>query len=316
MATVKNVIVIGRKDSGKTTIANKIRNRVLPVDSNYERKASTSNDVNDVEVYIISSTVTAMNTNGNWSSRLYSFIKRQWSRLLGIQYYIYCNRSPGSIIYQVSRFCHYVFAFLLHSILAPMWRNLLSPVWHYLLAPVFHFVFVALRDNIINPIRHHVLSPMWHFWGGNCQLEDDPAFLDKYYFSKLPRRASLIIFVHRHGSRFTDERRKEMEGAIRTLNKESDVSSISALVITGCEGLTAAGREMVISEFKADSHTKFSANFMKKGIYCVGFPDIKILEPPLNTMFSDDIRRSHEELQTLLSNCNTTITVSKTATDM
>ena len=50
--------------------------------------------------------------------------------------------------------------------------------------------------------------------------------------------------------------------------------SISALVITKCEGTSDAYRERIAEEFKSADWTKKFAAIMGKGIYVVGFPPL------------------------------------------
>ncbi len=82
---------------------------------------------------------------------------------------------------------------------------------------------------------------------------------------------SLILFVVRVG-RFTDEERHTFDLIMKVFGDK--VSDISALVLTHCEQINQRAREKTVEHFKSSEDTKRFAEFAKKGIYTVGFPDV------------------------------------------
>lgn len=92
---------------------------------------------------------------------------------------------------------------------------------------------------------------------------------------RIPEGLNLIIFVFRHG-RFTNEEHgifKRLAGNFSDLIKE-----LSMLVITGCDGKNDNARKDIVTEFRENPRTKPFADIMKKGIFCVGLPDIKDID--------------------------------------
>ena len=76
-----------------------------------------------------------------------------------------------------------------------------------------------------------------------------------------------------------------------------ELSSTSAL-ITGCENMTDEAKSSYVAEFvKAYPSV---AEFMKKGIHTVGFPDIERMKPAVQSMLQEDIRSDQEYLRQLL----------------
>ncbi len=80
---------------------------------------------------------------------------------------------------------------------------------------------------------------------------------------------NLIIFVLREG-RFTPEE-KNVFDFLRN-NFGEDIATMSALIITNCDNKDKKARAETIQEFKRNPLTKQTADFMKAGIYAVGFP--------------------------------------------
>ena len=83
-------------------------------------------------------------------------------------------------------------------------------------------------------------------------------------------KLNLIVFVLKLGSSCNEV----YEASQRLTNFIRDASSISALVITGCEYLSDDKRMKLVDDFKSGAHSKDFAARMGKGIYTVGFPDI------------------------------------------
>ena len=98
--------------------------------------------------------------------------------------------------------------------------------------------------------------------------------INKQLKLRVPEGLNLIIFVLKLG-RFTDEEYKvfkKLAGNFSDLIKE-----LSMLVITGCDGKNDKARNDIIKDFRENRKTKPFADIMKKGIFCVGLPDIKEL---------------------------------------
>ena len=108
--------------------------------------------------------------------------------------------------------------------------------------------------------------------------------INKLLKQRVPEGLNLIIFVLRFG-RFTDEEYeifKMLAGSFNDLIKE-----FSMLVITGCDGKNDKARNDIIKDFRENRKTKPFADIMKKGIFCVGLPDMKDL--------SEEVRETVQE---------------------
>ena len=92
--------------------------------------------------------------------------------------------------------------------------------------------------------------------------------------ARAPEGLNLIIFVFKHG-RFTKE---EMKVFRKISENFTDViQDFSLLVITNCDRKSRNAREDIVRKFKEDSLTKNFGAMMRKGIHCVGLPDVKDL---------------------------------------
>ena len=60
-----------------------------------------------------------------------------------------------------------------------------------------------------------------------------------------------------------------------------EISSISAVVITGCENDDTTRREELVQKFKVDSFTGEIASQTGMGIHPVGFPNVKDFPNPI-----------------------------------
>ena len=102
---------------------------------------------------------------------------------------------------------------------------------------------------------------------------------------------NLVLFVFRKGP-MTD---KEQQVILRVFDQ--DISSISALLVTHCENDTAEARTAMVEEFKVNEATKQIAAQMKMGIYPVGFPPVKSMNPILHHVY---LPQMEEDQSTLL----------------
>ena len=110
---------------------------------------------------------------------------------------------------------------------------------------------------------------------------------------------NLLLFVMKQG-RVTKEELECFDTIIKYF--KDDVSSISALVITHCEAMDEEERKKVVDDFKTKPRTKEIANFMKKGIFAVGFST----RPSLEKAFGDKMKEDGERLRDLLFSCQET----------
>ena len=120
--------------------------------------------------------------------------------------------------------------------------------------------------------------------------------LKKYVQEHFVDGMNLIIFVLREG-RFTPEEKKSFD-FIRNKFGEN-VSAMSALVITNCDNKDEKGRSEVVEEFKTNALTKPTAEFMKSGIYAVGFPpkkDYTSLPYSVKAYYEQSITKDQEKL--------------------
>lgn len=113
---------------------------------------------------------------------------------------------------------------------------------------------------------------------------------------QMPEGVHLILFVFRH-RRFTLEVRDTFKRITDKL-KGRNISDVSALVFTGCEQLSDEGREEFVSDFTKHKHTRDVANFMKKGVFCVGFPK---LDNELQELYRPGVQKDSERLRQLVS---------------
>ena len=93
-----------------------------------------------------------------------------------------------------------------------------------------------------------------------------------------PEGLNLMIFVLRNG-RFTHEERIVFRKITDSYN--DTINDISLLVITGCDGKSKRECDDIVENFRVNPLTKNVAAVMKKGIYCVGLPDINDLKEEL-----------------------------------
>ena len=108
--------------------------------------------------------------------------------------------------------------------------------------------------------------------------------IKSYFKERLPDGLNLVLFVFKQG-RWTEEEQKTFD--FISSHFVAEVSSISALVITGCDGYTDEMKANLISEFRR-LQPKI-ADFMKQGIHPVAFPDI--------TKLKAQIQEAHEQYQ-------------------
>jgi len=110
----------------------------------------------------------------------------------------------------------------------------------------------------------------------------------------------LLLFVIRSGGYFTMQDRKQFENIVKIL--QPSVANISALVITGCENLKVEKRREYVETFERDPVTTELAQFMKKGIVTVGFPDLSEQDEDLRLVYERKMKQDENNLRDLVEN--------------
>ena len=127
----------------------------------------------------------------------------------------------------------------------------------------------------------------------------NPAILDEIeaYLKDRFTGVNILLFVFRKGP-LTPEEKSVFSFVEEKFVKE--ISPISALVITNCENLTPNARDDIVEEFRRDRNTKNIADRMEKGIYPVGFPDIKTMLPTLQRAYTSKMTEDRDTLLDLI----------------
>ena len=118
------------------------------------------------------------------------------------------------------------------------------------------------------------------------------------YIRRTKLRIDLILFVIRKG-RFTLEERGVFSFIMARLHSAS-AAFVSALLVTGCESLTTTEREELVQEFEVDPSTREIADQMGMGIYPVGFPPVKLMEPLLQQAYIPQMVKDRDMLRELI----------------
>lgn len=119
-----------------------------------------------------------------------------------------------------------------------------------------------------------------------------------FFKTKVPEGVNLILFVFQVG-RLTPEERKTFKYIMDNF-KGRDISDISALVITHCEDKNPTARERIVTEFNTHEHTKDIAEFMKKGMICVGFPKLQDVDEDFQEIYKRKAKKDTDQLHQLV----------------
>ena len=134
----------------------------------------------------------------------------------------------------------------------------------------------------------------------NCKSNDDTMKkIERYFRERLPG-VNLILFVFKHG-RWTNEE-KETFKIFTSYFVGSEVSSISALVITGCDGYTREQKDKVCKEYEEKQPEMY--RFMKKGVFAVSFQDVSKLIPQIQKIHKEQQKADQEKLRQLVYSCD------------
>lgn len=124
--------------------------------------------------------------------------------------------------------------------------------------------------------------------------------IKKHFQNRVPEGVNLILFVYREG-RFTREEKDTFDFIIKKFS--SEISEISALVITNCDTKSDRARENVKDEFCENTVTKPIADFVKKGIFVVGFPKLDDVDDEDKPRMEEKMEKDRKKLQALVRSC-------------
>ena len=87
------------------------------------------------------------------------------------------------------------------------------------------------------------------------------------------------------------------------------VSSISALLLIGCEGTDEAARKRTVEVFRHNSLSEGVDEFMKKDIHAVGFPNISDKKGKLREEFADETKEDEKKLRDMIGQQNSPVDI-------
>lgn len=128
-----------------------------------------------------------------------------------------------------------------------------------------------------------------------------------FFKERVPEGLSLILFVFRQG-RWTKEEQKTFDLFTKHF-VDTEVSTISALVVTGCDGFTDERKQQVKDEFQ-QAHSNVY-DFMKKGVYTVSFQDTSKLIPEIQSIHKQYQKHDQDMLRKLIFDCGDEMKLSK-----
>ena len=137
-----------------------------------------------------------------------------------------------------------------------------------------------------------------HMLSNEDVMKDTKMFLK----SNVPEGVHLILFAFKY-RQFSPED-YDLFKSIMDLFNARDISDISALVMTRCETESAESRERIVSEFTTHERTRDIAKFMKKGVVCVGFPDLDFVDEMFKEVFKQIAQEDTERLHELIHESN------------
>lgn len=135
--------------------------------------------------------------------------------------------------------------------------------------------------------------------GDNDYIIDDVKECIK---ANAPNGLNLVLFVVKN-DRFTKEEHDTFQFIIDNLRDK--IEDVSALVITRCDGMSQNARDDLITKFCESKATAKFAKFMKKGIYTVGFPDLKMMDSARIPALKEAVKKDREQLLDLIAKSST-----------
>ena len=124
--------------------------------------------------------------------------------------------------------------------------------------------------------------------------------LKEYFQIYFPANVNLILFIDRRDRFFGDERKSFFDCVMQHVHSPA-TSDISALVITHCDDLDDEARKATVDRLKKSQYSHYVADFLKKGIYTVGYRDVTDKDPEVRKCYEDLMKRDTDCLRQLIS---------------
>ena len=172
-------------------------------------------------------------------------------------------------------------------------------------------VCTQVLQSVTREVKHEIVEFMWENDLYRVTVVDTVGLFDTRYFGsdlfdktvqyirRTKLRINLILFVMKNG-RVTAEEREVFSFIMAKLRSASASAFVSALVVTGCENLNATAREAFVQEFEVNPDTREIASQMGMGIYPVGFPPVKSMEPLLQRFYIPRMVQDRDMLRELI----------------
>ena len=122
--------------------------------------------------------------------------------------------------------------------------------------------------------------------------------ISEFIKERVPNGFNIVLLVI--SPRWTTEQQQTFDYLNQLFSDE--LSSISALVITQCDGFSQEKRAALIAEFTKACPA--IAQFMRKGIHPVGFPDVAKVKPSFQRMWNEYMKSDQEHLRQLVYSCD------------
>ena len=126
----------------------------------------------------------------------------------------------------------------------------------------------------------------------------------QYANTYAPSGVNLILFVFKNG-RFTPEEKEAFDFVAKRFGRE--ISGISALVITHCDAQSEEARKALVKDFCRNEATCEIANFMKQGIYTVGFPNEDDTESYILKAIDKEIEKDRKKIRDVIERSHATV---------
>ena len=171
-----------------------------------------------------------------------------------------------------------------------------------------------VSDKVLASVTREVSDETIEFWQDNIlyrvtvidtvglfdtNAEGNDTIFEKIeeYLKNYVEGINLILFVFKK-NRLTQEEQDVFSFIRSKFSRE--ISPISALAVTGCESDSVGVREEIVEEFRSSDVTKDIALQMAKGIYPVGFPPIKRMQPAFQQAYKQIMAEDRKTLMDLI----------------